>query len=586
MFFPPWLRYRKATHRPRRRLPARQVLLVERLEDRALPSLVGYWPFDGTGSDASGFGRDMTLTSGAGYTTGLLGQALDLHNNDASARRPVDDAVYDFGASDFTVQVWVNFRDTSREQTLVEKFSDTNGPGWTLTKSPDNSFEFYAAPSADLTSGIQTIATGVWHHLLVRRSGTNFKMFFDGKSIATQRNSTPITDTTYPLLVGKRNETDGRPFDVDGRIDEVAIWSQALSNAQISSLYNNGAGSTAASVPTGLIGYWPFDGTPADASGGHRDLNLTNNPGFAAGLFGQSLDLHYGEYATRPASEPFFDFAGQPFSLQAWIKMTPGDEKGAVILAKHESGHLNGYFLFANKHNPNQGQLDKAGFYASSPIGNDAISTTSVNDGQWHQIVGVYTPSGNSQIYVDGVLQGSQTAQPLFNNLVPLTVGALPNGSLYFNGQIDEVAVWDQALSATDIAALYNGGAGKSLLTLAPGPAAAPAAAAAAPAPAARRVTNSGPARDLSFAPTPVPAAPGLRDIPRTLTAAGGISRRDAVGPAVMVTDRRKAESANSSPDTTGPRKRVDGTWGTASMKAKPHDLLDGVFATLTDGLD
>jgi hypothetical protein len=563
------------------------MISVERLEDRDLPSLVGYWPFDGTGNDASGAGRDMTLTSGAGYTTGLLGQALDLHNNDFPARRPVDDPVYDFGASDFTVQVWVNFRDTGREQTLVEKFSDTNGPGWTLTKSPDNSFEFYAAPSADVTSGVQTIATGVWHQLLVRRSGKSFKMFFDGKSIASQSSSTAITDTTYPLLVGKRNETDGRPFNVNGRIDEVAIWNTGLSTPQISSLYNNGAGSTAASIPTGLIGYWPFDGTPADASGGGHDLNLVNGAGFAAGLFGQSLDLHYGEYATRPASEPFFDFAGQPFSLQAWIKMTPGDEKGAVILAKHESGHLNGYFLFANKHNPNQGQLDKAGFYASSPIGNDAISTTRVNDGRWHQIVGVYTPSGNSQIYVDGALEASQTAQQVFNNLVPLTVGALPNGSLFFVGQIDEVAVWNQALSATDIASLYNGGVGRSPLTLASPSTAIPAAAVAVSAPATRTATNSDFARDLSFASKPVATAPGLRDIPQMLTAAaGGISRRDTVGPAIMVTDRRSTESANSFLDTPGPRNSIDGIWGTASIKAKPHDPLDRLFAALADAIE
>jgi hypothetical protein len=45
-----------------------------------------------------------------------------------------------------------------------------------------------------------------------------------------------------PLLVGKRNQFDGRNFAVDGRIDEVAIWSRALSDAEIAFLFNEGSG--------------------------------------------------------------------------------------------------------------------------------------------------------------------------------------------------------------------------------------------------------------------------------------------------------------------------------------------------------
>jgi hypothetical protein len=76
----------------------------------------------------------LTIYGSAGFAGGLFGQALDLHaNGNQSAGRPVDDSIFDFASSDFTVQIWVNYNSIAREQNLFEKFQGTDGPGWTLT---------------------------------------------------------------------------------------------------------------------------------------------------------------------------------------------------------------------------------------------------------------------------------------------------------------------------------------------------------------------------------------------------------------------------------------------------------------------
>ena len=79
----------------------------------ALPltqGLQGYWQFNGTGADASGHGRPMNLFGNAGYGGGLLGQALSLDGAVASfAARPVNDAAFDLGGADFTIQIWAKF---------------------------------------------------------------------------------------------------------------------------------------------------------------------------------------------------------------------------------------------------------------------------------------------------------------------------------------------------------------------------------------------------------------------------------------------------------------------------------------------
>jgi hypothetical protein len=92
-------------------------------------------------------------------------------------------------------------------------------------------------------------------------------LFIDGIS-KTGTTSGVINDTTMPLLIGKRNDIDGRGFPVNGLIDEVAIWNRALSDAEISNLYNDGAGYAVVPLPgavwllgpglLGLVGWRRF----------------------------------------------------------------------------------------------------------------------------------------------------------------------------------------------------------------------------------------------------------------------------------------------------------------------------------------
>ncbi|MGH2359823.1 MAG: LamG domain-containing protein [bacterium] len=211
--------------------------------------LIGYWAFDGAGADLSGRGRNLDLTGGIGIAAGLFSQALDLHNNGSQfATRPVDDAIYDFGESDFTIQVWVNFNNTAGEQVLLEKFFSQSGPGWSLTKLDGNLLHFFAEPTIALTSAPLDIPSGVWHQILVRRNGTQYQIIYDGSVVAEGSNPGAVPDTDMPLLIGKRNDLDGRGFAVDGRLDEVAIWSRALSDDDIAFLFNGGSGILATSL--------------------------------------------------------------------------------------------------------------------------------------------------------------------------------------------------------------------------------------------------------------------------------------------------------------------------------------------------
>lgn len=205
--------------------------------------LIGYWHFNGNGNDSSGNGRTLSLFGSAGFGSGLFGEALALPGSSNSyAQQALNDTAFDFGPSDFTIQVWFNFNSNSREQTLIEKFAGSTGPGWTLTTPLGTDLQFYSEPNISLNAA-ESFTTGVWHEAVVTRSGTTFSLYFDGNlAVSGVSSPGPLTTTTNPLLVGKRNSEDGRDFSVDGSLDEIAIWNRALSSTEVADVWNSGKG--------------------------------------------------------------------------------------------------------------------------------------------------------------------------------------------------------------------------------------------------------------------------------------------------------------------------------------------------------
>ena len=218
-----------------------------------LTNLTAYYPFDGTVTDGSGNGYDLTLSSGTGFATSFIGQALNPGGNvNHYATRTVNDSALNFGTADFTVQIWVNYNGTSGEQVLVEKFTGQTGPGWTLTKLSSNAIAIATDAGAVpiLSSSALSISLGAWHQFVARRNGTSLDLFFDGASVAFSTISAATSAATSdPLLVGRRDAADGRGFSTNGSLDELAIWSRALSNPEITALFNSGTGLALSSIP-------------------------------------------------------------------------------------------------------------------------------------------------------------------------------------------------------------------------------------------------------------------------------------------------------------------------------------------------
>jgi hypothetical protein len=209
-----------------------------------------------------------------------------------------------------------------------------------------------------------------------------------------------------------------------------------------------------------LLAHWTFNevsGPTAFDSEGSFNGTLFGGATFVAGgISGNALSLDGSttSFVNMGASVP--GFTTGDFSLVAWIKTTSTTES-LIVAGKHEAGTLNGYFLNVNG-SSTYGQPNKAFFYNSTNPGGEAISTTSVNDGTWHQLVGVRTAGGSIQIYVDGVLERTVASQPMIGNAAPFLVGGVNFGGTptgLFTGLVDDVQIYSSALTSANVQYLF-----------------------------------------------------------------------------------------------------------------------------------
>lgn len=147
------------------------------------------------------------------------------------------------------------------------------------------------------------------------------------------------------------------------------------------------------------------------------------------------------------------------FSISAWVRVDAGfNGDRAAVISKHAQGYQNGYFLMVNASGGFSGP-GLVSFYAG-PDNPVPISQTTVNDGQWHHLVGVFDSQAGRKIYVDGSpVESSVTPGALISSPARVILGGFDEGSSgtgYFSGLIDELMVFDRALTDEEVDFLHQ----------------------------------------------------------------------------------------------------------------------------------
>ncbi|MEV4313780.1 LamG domain-containing protein [Actinocrispum sp. NPDC049592] len=398
----------------------------------------------------------------------------------------------------FTVSAWAYLNNTNSYYTVASQDGDqvsgfflqysADFGKWTFsTTATDAVGDAVRTTSAD-NSAVPQLNT--WTHLTATYDANSRQtaLYIDGKKVGTALLPYPIWSANGQFVVGGAKWTGTRVDQFPGFVDDVQVWQRVLSDQDVHDLATvavpragfglaEGAGTKLATGATGsqedgtyvpapipsLQGYWKFDEnngtTVSDASNngaGYENNLITTNAAWVAGKTGSALQYN-GTAGSYSYSTGRAVNTSQSFTVSAWVKL---DDLTAYQGVLGQSGvHRPGFqiryspdvhaWIFGlNTSDSSSATTD----WAYKP---DSVSQTGV----WTLVTGVYNNDTKQiQMYVNGKLAGTKTFSGVpWDATGHVTVGAydFDNNPIHsFKGTIDNVQMWQRALTASQVAGL------------------------------------------------------------------------------------------------------------------------------------
>jgi len=442
--------------------------------------LVGYWSFEeGTGTKVGDFSNQGNTGtwygSGSHWADGKFGKGGSF---DGSSDYVDMGDVLDMRTGDYSVSVW--FKTTDTQFTLVQKSLAASNPNrWFIIYGEETNVLKAAFTDAE-GSAIQatwTTTTSIldnnWHHVVaVYDRDSLLTLYVDGVSRATadisSRNGADI-NISCSLRIGAYNDSDCSvysSFKMNGSIDEVRIYNRALEISEITALYNSGLQKVNSSqnnqLTNGLVGLWSFNGPDIDGNEAY-DRSGQGNTGTiygavpTRGKVGQALSFDGSKSANTYIEAGSGGAISEDWTISAYVNRRGlGDSESDANLIIQRGAYIpfpRNYELGIIRSTTKP--------YVSTSIDSwkRVIGTTSINVEGWYHITGVFIDATNTlKVYVNGVEENSATitSNPPTASQV-ITIGRSSQESdHYWNGLIDEVRIYNRALSAQEILRLYN----------------------------------------------------------------------------------------------------------------------------------
>ena len=410
---------------------------------------VASYDLDGNGLDGSGYGNHATTQDLSVVTNrhGFGQSAMAFNGTTSQATAPASAQLN----SDFaTVAFWIKLNSLPEQG---EYYLMSNG-GW--QERWKISLPGHGKPvwTTNATSGISdmdsgdgnVLVPGEWAHLAFVHDGTNDLIYLNGAQVAAKAVGGALNSTTYPLGMGY-NPIDGGSY-MDGALDDVAIFNVALDSMTIADLY--AAQSMSPATDEELIASYPFTGNAEDASqfGNHAQVGGATLAADRFGYGGNAYSFAGNDSLVAPNSSVLnTDFT----TIAFWVKVDSLPAQGEVYLMSNGGwqerwkislpGH--GKPVFTTNATSGISDMD-------SGDGNELV------EGEWAHLAFVHDGT-NDIIYLNGVEAASKAVAGALNDTgYPLGIGNNPiDGGSYFVGSIDEVLVFNRALTAQEIADAY-----------------------------------------------------------------------------------------------------------------------------------
>jgi hypothetical protein len=458
-------------------------------------SATAHYKFDeGYGTTAnnsgnSGSALNGSITSATWNNNGKFGKALNFTNGSNTWVIIPSDTSLRYGSGGMTLSAWIKTSATGIIQNIIRKDNGSGLNGYIFRIESDNRLRISfldgtGGPSTYTTAGLVT--DGAWHHvvaILNRTLGYQY-LYVDGKQVNSGATSVGDDNVSYTVAIGGTNASEA----LTGLIDEVKFYNFALTADQVKVEYNQGQavvfgantstsgtadwssqrdycppGDTVTCNPP--VAHWKLDentGTTIydSSANGNTSTTWEGDTKWTTGIFGSGLSFDGDSDVVRFAESTSTDLGSttDSYTVEAWFKTASNCGVYCSIVVK--SGNSTGAFPF-NFHLAGDNKLN---FRISDGGDRSAISPLTYNDNNWHYATGVRNVTTDTlYLYVDGILVDSTndaTTGSLQNNYdISIGNGGVAYDSFDFNGQIDDVKIYNYARTPAQIAWDYNQGA-------------------------------------------------------------------------------------------------------------------------------
>ncbi len=407
---------------------------------------------EGSVRDKSDKKNHGTTFNSPTFVSGKEGSAISLDGVDQYVA--LSDDPFDFGTGDFSISLWLKGDNVASSQVIISKglfFAVGAGYQIGIASSPaDIHFEYSdSGGRSNVRFNTGNNYAGYKHLVAVKTSG-NLRAYVDGveSSFSPTAHSRGTSTNALTLEIGRKS---GGGNQLNADIDEVRIWSRALTDVEVLELFTYPKPQPHQFEPEHLLSaFYPLEGHTEDMSGFVNNGTETGSPIYVDGILGKAIQFVAASSQLVTIGD-ILDFDGVvPFSVSFWIKRN--DAVDGDIISKHSSGDGGWQIRKTSSNFVRFRRRDSGG-------GNDTLTGSIVISDTGFTFVVCTFDGTQMRVFCDAVEESSSplaSTRDLPNTTLALTLGASPAGAEHITGVLDEVRIYSRALTATEVTDLFN----------------------------------------------------------------------------------------------------------------------------------
>jgi hypothetical protein len=430
-------------------------------------------------TDSSGNGNTGVANGGTNLlSAGKYNQTLTFDGRSGYVNLSNMNSLWNNVSDKISMSAWVKTNSLSTQQTIISKYrSSVTYTGATVfSLEATGRFmcfinNYTASNYVQWQTTSQVIFDNSWHYLTCSidlASGIG-NLYLDGAYVSSTKTvigtaPTKLLDSIVSVKLGKyigMSNNDLAFFN--GSIDEVMIWNRSLSATEVSDLYSRGranwqytseqnitdiqnSNTYNYSASSGIVSCW-IDGA-SDSCGGGNNGNMVNGANWTNSGRGVSSNLGLslngiGSYMN--VSDLNNPLAYTNISMSAWVYSNAISTEQNIV-GKMNSSNKGWYCeIYTSKLN------------CGVDTNNQKSSSAMLQGGRWYHIVMTHNDT-HIVYYINGAVDSTQglaftITNPLGYNL---KIGSYPGNIYPFKGFIDELAIWNRTLNASEVSQIYS----------------------------------------------------------------------------------------------------------------------------------